>query len=115
MPRTIDKLRAQLPGGKTGAYLTHEGVSKVLLRIIRVEEVPLREAVAVAGCDEDVAAWLRAHAETSRYAKANAILSNLVDADVTDDLREAGFYAARPLELRNIFDILDWDDKRNFP
>lgn len=116
MPRTIDKLRAQLPGGKTGTYLTHEGFSKVLLLIIHVEEEPLREAVAAASSDEDVAAWLRQHADPARFAKANAILPNLTDADVTDDLRETfdGFYAGRPPELKNLFDILDWDDRRNF-
>ncbi|MFN2527418.1 MAG: DUF5069 domain-containing protein [Candidatus Baltobacteraceae bacterium] len=88
MPRTIDKLRAQLPGGKTGTYLTHQGFSKALMRIIHVEEGPLREAVAKADSE-----------------------------DVTDELREVfdDFYSDRPPELRNLFDILDRDDNRHFP
>lgn len=116
MPRTIDKLRAKLPGGKLGAYLTHQGLSQLLLRIIHVEEALLLAAVAAAACEAEVAAWLRDRGASSRYEKANAILANLTDADVTADLRETfeGFYAGYEPGTK-LFDILDWDDKRNFP
>jgi len=116
MPRTIDKLRAKLPGGKLGTYLTHEGISPVLLRLICVEEQALLAAVASAGSEQEVAAWLREHADPSRYEKANAILSNLTDAEVTSDLRETfeKFYGGRDPGMK-LFDILDWDDRRNFP
>jgi hypothetical protein len=116
MPRTIDKLRAKLPGGKIGTYLTHEGVTKVLLRIIHVDEAPLLAAVAAADSDSQVAAWLREHTDPSSYEKANGVLAGLTDADVSPELRPIfeGFYAGYEPGSR-LFDILDWDDRRNFP
>ena len=116
MPRTIDKLRAQLPGGKPGAYITAFGVTAVLLKLIKVSEDELRECVALAGSDDDVAAWLRDRGAKPRYDKANAILSNLTVAEVTPDLLETfeRFYAGRPPELQNLFEILLWDDRRCF-
>ena len=115
MPRTIDKMRADLPGGKPGAYFAGLGISPVLLRLIHVDEGPLREAVATCGSEDEVAAWLRQHADPSRYAKANAILASLTDGDVTPDLREMfeGFYGDRERGTK-LFDILDWDDRRQF-
>ncbi|GAC1358568.1 MAG: hypothetical protein NVSMB31_18980 [Vulcanimicrobiaceae bacterium] len=115
MPRTIDKLRAQLPGGARGDYLTEYGLTHVLLKILHIEESALRQAVAESESDNDIATWLRAHTDPARYQKANAILSGLTVADVTPDLEEpfARFYAGRDAELTNIFDILDWDDRRS--
>ena len=117
MPRTIDKLRAKLPGGAPGTYLTHLGVTKVLLKIIRVEEPELLLAVAAAENDDEIAAWLRENADVTRYEKANHILSGLTVADVTEDLSEhfEAFYGGRDPGLQNLFDILDWDDRRSFP
>lgn len=67
MPRTIDKIRATLPGGNPGEY-TIVGFSQLLLDMIGVREEDLRNAVARADSDEDVAAWLREHAQTDKYA-----------------------------------------------
>ncbi|MDP9016967.1 MAG: DUF5069 domain-containing protein [Candidatus Eremiobacteraeota bacterium] len=116
MPRTIDKLRAQLPGGACGEYVTEIGLSQLLLKMLRVEEEALRRTVAEADSDQDVAAWLRTHTDAARYEKISAILSGLTAADVTPDLKEpfARFYAGRDADLVNIFDILDWDDRRSF-
>src|ERR1700674_699505 len=66
MPRTIDKLRAMLPGGKLGAYKI-PGFSARVLEKIGVKEDELLEAVRRASSDDDVAAWLRARADTSKY------------------------------------------------
>jgi hypothetical protein len=49
MPRTIDKMRAQLSGGKTGAYSITTpfvpGLSILLLESIGVTEVRLRQRI----------------------------------------------------------------------
>ena len=53
MARTVDKLRAQLPGGNIGPYKI-AGMSLRLLRALEVTEDDLRAAVAQAATDQDV-------------------------------------------------------------
>jgi len=61
LPRAIDKLRANLPGGNPGVY-NFKGFSQMLAEAGGVTEDQLLDAVASAASDEDVAAWLRANA-----------------------------------------------------
>src|SRR5579884_3431941 len=75
MPRTIDKIRATLPGGHLGPYQIAAGLSQMLLALIDVDLGGLRGAVVGATCDDDVAAWLRANADISQYERANTALS----------------------------------------
>src|SRR5579863_1375878 len=54
MPRTIDKLRAQLPGGDTGGYIINgkiRGLSGFLLARLGISEDELRDAVAHASSE----------------------------------------------------------------
>ena len=116
MPRSIDKLRAKLPGGNPGEYLTHRGVTPVLFKVIRVHEDALFEIVGTARDDDDVAAWLREHADTSRYERANQLFSQLTVSSVPADLHEIfeSFYAGRDPGMERVLDVLDWDDARTF-
>jgi hypothetical protein len=63
MPRTIDKLRAKLPGGKIGAYSITTafvpGLSLVLLDGIGVTEECLLELVQKVSVEDEIADWLR--------------------------------------------------------
>ncbi len=71
--RTVDKLRATLPGGNIGEYQI-TGFSSSLLNALGVAEGVLRKVIAQAGSDEDVAAWIREHTDPNRYAEINAKL-----------------------------------------
>ena len=52
LARSIDKVRAQLPGGKPGAYVTERGLTKALLEMLGVTHDSFRDAVASAHSDE---------------------------------------------------------------
>lgn len=115
MPRTIDKLRAMLPGGNRGEYKI-PGLSQWLLEIIGVKEDDLREAVAKAKTDDDVAAWLRAHADTSKYAEANERLSNrkITEAKDPATLRERYPILDKRPDIKTLFEMVDADDSEAF-
>lgn len=115
MPRTIDKLRAMLPGGKPGVYKI-DGFSKRMLDAIGVSENDLREAVRGAQSDDDVAKWLREHADTSKYAEFNNyILKRSID-DISD---KAAFMERYPIlkkrtDIYYLADMLEADDAEMF-
>ncbi len=61
--RTVDKLRAALPGGNIGeAQIT--GFSSSLVNALEIPETALRAAIARAESDEQIATWIRKHGET---------------------------------------------------
>jgi len=115
LPRTIDKLRATLPGGKPGVYKI-SGFSERMLETIGVNEDDLREAVRTAQSDDDVARWLREHADAGKYAKFNDyILKRSVD-DVND---KAAFMERYPIlkkrpDIYYLADMLEADDAEMF-
>ena len=60
LPRTVDKIRGELPGGKLGGYLVAEStMSMYVLHKIGVPLEELREVVARAANEDEVAEWLR--------------------------------------------------------
>jgi len=69
--RTVDKLRATLPGGNVGPYKI-AGFSARLLEKLELEEDALRDAVAQAQNDNDVVQWLRKHTDPQTYPEINA-------------------------------------------
>lgn len=121
MPRTIDKLRAQLPGGDPGGYYISgpiKGISGYLLERLGIGEDDLREAVRNAVTEDDVAAWLRRRTDASQYGAINATLRRIKPKHAEDEawLRAeyAATIAAHP-ELEFIIDMLDADDRRLYP
>lgn len=118
MPRTIDKICATLPGGNLGPYHIAPGLSHVLMTIIGVELGDLRDAVVDAGTDDDVAAWLRNHADTSQYERANAVLLEWRHDNISDE-HGANFDSLYPEYLRGrypiAFDLLEADDRELYP
>lgn len=118
MPRTIDKIRATLPGGNLGPYHVAPGISAILLTTIGVGVDDLTAVVARASSDEDVAGWLREHADTSQYVRANTIISSLRDEDVPSAHR-AHFESLYPDHLRKKhklnFDLIEADDHELYP
>ncbi len=69
--RTVDKIRATLPGGNIGEYQI-TGFSSSLLNALGIVEGSLRAAIARAESDAEIAAWIREHSDPSRYAEINA-------------------------------------------
>jgi hypothetical protein len=118
MPRTIDKVRATLPGGNLGPYHVKPGISEALLAIIGIDLEALTAVVAETQNDDDVAAWLRSHVDVTRYAKANAILSGMRGEDVPAEHR-ARFEACYPADLLQRypinFDLIEADDRELYP
>jgi hypothetical protein len=73
LARTVDKIRATLPGGNIGEYQI-TGFSSSLLNALGISEAVLRKVIAEAGSDEQIAAWIREHSDAARYAEINAKL-----------------------------------------
>ena len=115
LPRTIDKVRATLPGGNPGVYRI-SGFSERMLDTIGVTEEQLRDAVANAKSDEDVAAWLRDHADTGKYEEFSQYISKRSIDDVTD---KAAFMERYPIlksrpDIYYLADMLEADDAEMF-
>jgi hypothetical protein len=114
MPRTLDKLRATLPGGKAGDYHV-DGLSRRLLDAIGVKEEDLLKAVASARSDDDVAAWLLQHADHSKYDEINRVLSQRSYEDIVDkDSFNKKYPQARSSKYKLLFDLVLEDDRANF-
>jgi len=120
MPRTIDKLRALLPGGDPGGYFINgeiRGISGYLLGRLGISEAELSQAVVGASDDEDVASWLRAHVDTSAYPAINATLRRIAPRHSDDPETFKRIYretmAAHP-ELDTVIEIIEADDRRVF-
>jgi hypothetical protein len=119
LPRTIDKLRAELPGGDLGTYLNHDtGFSAFVIRRVGLDMDEFRAEIGRAASEDDVAAWLSARIDPKLAPALNAKLETFtVERMSANDqvlVRERHpVLAARP-ELSKILDILDADDRYVF-
>jgi hypothetical protein len=115
LARTIDKLRATLPGGNLGSYQI-PGFSVRLMSGLGIEESALRDEVAGASSDDEIVAWVREHSDPSRYEEINAILRQRRIADRIDDPEFVAKYpvaASLPRETP-LIEMLDLDDRASF-
>jgi hypothetical protein len=105
VPRTIDKLRAQLPGGEPGIYFINgkiKGISGYLLDRLGISEADLLESVRLAA---------------SQYRAINATLRRIKPKHAEDEAYFRSEYAEtieEHPELEFIVDIVDADDRRRF-
>jgi hypothetical protein len=120
LPRTIDKLRAFLPGGNPGEYFINgpiKGISGYLLERLGIAESDLRAAVASASNEDEVAAWVRAHTDASQYPAINQTLRRIKPKHAEDPEIFKQLYAetlALHPQLEYIVDIIEADDRRVF-
>jgi hypothetical protein len=119
LARSIDKVRAQLPGGKLGVYVTERGLTKVLLEMLGVTYDHFRDAVASAHSDDDVVRWLHEHSDATRYSEINDRLARWTLADNPPERWDFidTLYPNRPVgprEAVNVFDMLENDDREMF-
>ena len=116
LARTIDKMRACLPGGNPGEYRV-DGMSERMLTILGVDPGALQAEVARVSTDDEVAAWMRTHADTSKYAEAADVMLNRSVDDIDPD-RLAKFAEKYPhyekVGSRKLSDIIEADDAEMF-
>jgi len=115
MSRTVDKLRATLPGGNLGSYQI-TGFSSRLLEKLGIVEGLLRETIARATSDAEVAAWIREHSDSAAYAEINAAFERLT---IGERLGDPEFVARYPVVKRlppeaSRLDMLTADDEESF-
>lgn len=71
LPRSIDKVRATLPGGKLGDY-TISGFTETMLEMLGIGLADFVESVRTAHSDDDVAHFVSTHADADGIAKWHA-------------------------------------------
>ncbi len=116
LPRTIDKMRGQLPGGNLARYIVDmpTGFSAFVLSKLGVDLAAMKAEVARAATEDDVVAWLRAHADLSQAASINEKLEKFEIGRLpeTEQASVRDFHpvlAGRP-ELTRFMDIFEADD-----
>ena len=114
LPRTIDKVRASLPGGKLGEY-TIPGFTQMMLDTLGIPAETLTAAVATASTDEEAWANVRPLTTPEKIAEWTAFVSkrqprggNRVEA-----LESYPWLGSRP-DLTLSLDVLDEDDRQHF-
>lgn len=120
LPRTLDKVRAQLPGGRIGAYVVEgpNSLSAYLLHKLKIAPAELRDVVARAGNEEEVVAWLRERIDPAVVVEVNAKLTAARVDNLGPELRR--FVEERNPILREhpeivwTFDMLEADDAATF-
>jgi len=116
LPRTVDKLRAELPGGNIGPYLNQDtGFSAFVVRRLGLDMNEFREAVAKAPDEDAIVEWLAARVDASTAPALNAKLETFVVERMSAEdqvlVRERHPVMAAKPELSKILDILEADDE----
>ena len=119
LPRTVDKLRAELPGGDPGAYINEaRGFSAYVVRRVGLDMDELRRAVVDAADETVLLEWLAARLDTSAAPALNAKLETFVVERMSPEdqqlIRSRHPVMAEHPELSKILDILDADDREAF-
>jgi hypothetical protein len=119
LPRTVDKLRAELPGGNMGHYLNHDtGFSAYVVRRLGLDMDEFRRAVGEASDEPAVVEWLASRIDPATAAALNAKLETFVVERMSPEnqvlVRERHPVMAERPELSKVLDILDADDRRIF-
>ena len=114
LPRTIDKIRATLPGGNLGDY-TITGFTTRMLEQIKISVDELTVAVRDAASEDAVGAYVTSHTDPADIRKWNDFVLNrqILRGDRADAIAEYPYLADRP-DLVYALDFLEDDDKRSF-
>lgn len=116
LPRTIDKMRALLPGGNIGSYKI-DGMSTRLLSTIGISVKDLQTEVARATSEDEVAAWVLEHSDTNKHDEANQITAQRSINDVAPENLERikqMYPDYEKIASGLFFDIIDADDAAMF-
>jgi len=116
LARTIDKMRAGLPGGNMGSYRI-PGFSTRLLEGIGIDADELAAEVARADSEDEVVAWVRARADTSKFDEVNRRLAARSIKDIEPDRLEyfrSNYPHHAEVASGLIADIIEHDDTKMF-
>ncbi|HEY6236125.1 MAG TPA: DUF5069 domain-containing protein [Candidatus Elarobacter sp.] len=119
LPRTIDKLRAELPDGEMGPYMNHDrGFSAYVVRRLGLDMDAFRAVVGAARDEDEIVAWLRERIDPGTVDATNRKLESFTSERMTPEDRSLlaerhPVLRERP-ELTSILDILDAEDARAF-
>jgi len=124
LPRAIDKVRATLPGGAPGVYITtHDRpeittMSGLFYRTLRITSNEFTAAVASADDENAVLAWLLSRVDDEQIAKWNDRLFTIRLADVRPEgysLLRSYYPAVDTLSPETLMiDVIDRDDIETF-
>lgn len=118
IPRTIDKIRASLPGGNMGPYFI-SGISQRLLDSLGIDLAQLTEVVKNASSEDEVAEWITQHSDPSKYAAINNALETRSKQQINTPEGKAMFEARYDADMRsrydNLFELIEADDAQMFP
>lgn len=120
LARTIDKLRAELPGGNIGSYLNHDtGLSAYVVRRLGLDMNEFRSVVAQAPDEAAVVAWLSERIDPAGAPALNDKLETFVYARMSEAdkmlVRERHPVLDRRPELEKLVDIIDAEDQEFVP
>lgn len=116
LARTIDKVRATLPGGKLGDYQLHPGFSSRMFETLGLDEAEFIRRVSEAAGDDEIVAWVLA--TTTPEARA-AYNEQEAGKRVADRLDTPHFLDRYPLARElppetSLLDLLAADDAACF-
>jgi hypothetical protein len=120
LPRTIDKVRAELPGGKLGAYIVTgpRSISAWLLHKLRINVDELRDVVARAADEDEVVAWLRERIDPATVAEINRKLHaarvDTLSAEEYEAVAEVNPILRTRPDITTTFEMLEADDALHF-
>jgi hypothetical protein len=119
MPRTIDKIRAEMPGGSMGPYLNEpRGISAFMCKRIGVDMEELRAAVLAADDEDGVVEWLRERLDPAIVEETNRKLETLTMNRLTPEdqamVRHHHPVLEQRSELHYFFDIFEADDAATY-
>jgi hypothetical protein len=111
LPRSIDKMRATLPGGNLALYAI-PGFTEAMLEHLSISLGDFTEAVRRAATDDDVAAFVLARTKPEDIAAWNAFVGAREPGggDRAVAIQRYPFLAARP-DLILALDVLLEDDR----
>jgi hypothetical protein len=114
LPRSIDKVRATLPGGDPGDYRI-AGLTQMMLNTLGVSLDEFTLVVSAADYDGEVATFLRGQASADAYTAWNALVAKREPrgGNRAEALTFYPWLAQRP-DLTLILDVLEEDDKQSF-
>ena len=115
LARTVDKVRATLPGGDPGDYKM-AGLSTDLLTRLDIDLDDLCSIVALARSEDDVVHWILKHTTAEARDRVNAELAALT---IRDRVERPGFFErnaiAKDLPLETpVFKMLEYEDVAMF-